>query len=64
MTVKLPGNNAAFVLYHAGGMMAGYTSFSIMDYNNDPKLLAYVYQSEECMKWNEFWEKLKLVMKK
>lgn len=44
-----------YTLYHKGGLMAGYTQFYLAD-ENDEDYLAYVYQPEETMKWEEFWK--------
>ena len=48
----------AFCLYHAGGLMAGYTSFNIMDSFKDDYVV-YVDQPDECAKWDIFWEAFK-----
>ncbi len=45
----------AYVLYKQGGMMAGYTSFSAQE-GNDDKYLAYIYQPEEMKRFNEFFK--------
>lgn len=62
--VKFNGNNAAYVLYHAGGIMAGYTEFSVMYLNDDRELLAYISQMDEFNKWDAFFTKLKSIVKK
>lgn len=62
--IKFIGSSAQYTLYHAGGIMAGYTGFSVMYMNDDPTLLAYISQLDEFNKWDAFWEKLKVVMKK
>lgn len=45
-----------FTLYHAGGIMAGYTQFCIAD-RNDEDYLAYIYQPDEAAQWDLFWPK-------
>lgn len=48
---------SGFTIYHKGGLMAGYTQFYISDDYDDPKLFAYIHQSEEAAQWDIFWPK-------
>lgn len=43
-----------FTLYHAGGIMAGYTQFCIMD-SFDEDYTVYINQPEQAAKWDVFW---------
>lgn len=43
-----------FTLYHEGGLMAGYTQFSIMD-SFDEDYTVYINQPEEAIQWDAFW---------
>ena len=43
-----------FTLYYQGGIMAGYTQFSIMDFFDDDCVI-YIDQPEECALWDNFW---------
>lgn len=45
-----------FTLYYQGGIMAGYTQFSIMD-SFDEDYTVYINQPDECAKWDVFWPK-------
>lgn len=45
-----------FTLYFEGGIMAGYTQFSIMD-SFDEDYIIYINQPEECAAWDIFWPK-------
>lgn len=45
-----------YILYHKGGLMAGYTRFGLAA-ENDEKYLAYVYQPEECRDFDEFFKR-------
>lgn len=47
-----------YCLYHQGGLMAGYTSFCILD-RCDEDFFVYVDQSAECDQWCNFWEGFK-----
>lgn len=44
-----------YVIYHKGGIMAGYTKFSV-DEGNDEDYLAYIYQPEELQKFDIFFK--------
>ncbi|MEG0469286.1 MAG: hypothetical protein RR531_01780 [Longicatena sp.] len=43
-----------FTLYNQGGIMAGYTQFCVAN-NYDEDYFAYVEQTEEAAKFDEFW---------
>lgn len=43
-----------FTLYHEGGMMAGYTQFSIMD-SFDEDYTVYINQPGEAAQFDQFW---------
>ncbi len=47
-----------FCLYFQGGIMAGYTSFCIMD-RCDEDFFVYIDQTEDTPKWDVFWEEFK-----
>ncbi len=47
-----------YTLYHKGGMMAGYTQFSVIE-DNDEKYMVYCEQTEEVKKFDAFWKKYK-----
>ena len=44
-----------YIIYHQGGIMAGYTKFSVGE-GNDEDYLAYIYQPEELQKFNIFFK--------
>ncbi|WP_067139617.1 hypothetical protein [Oceanivirga salmonicida] len=49
-----------YTIYHKGGMMAGYTSFSVIEDNdttNDGDYLTYCNQEVEATEFEEFWKK-------
>lgn len=50
--------NGQYCLYHQGGLMAGYTSFCVMD-RLDDSCLVYIDQLEELGNWCTFWEEFK-----
>lgn len=45
-----------YVIYHKGGMMAGYTQFGAVA-ENDDDVSAYVYQPDESDDFAAFWER-------
>ena len=45
-----------YVIYHEGGMMAGYTQFGVVA-ENDDEVSAYIYQQEESDNFAEFWKR-------
>ncbi len=44
-----------YTIYHQGGMMAGYTQFSVVE-ENDENFLVYCHQVEEAKQFNQFWK--------
>ncbi len=44
-----------YTIYHQGGLMAGYTQFSVIP-DNDEKYLVYCHQEEESEKFEVFWK--------
>ncbi len=44
-----------YTIYHKGGLMAGYTQFSVIA-ENDEKYLVYCHQEEEQKEFHEFWK--------
>ncbi|PIE98646.1 MAG: hypothetical protein CR988_02255 [Treponema sp.] len=45
-----------YTIYHQGGLMAGYTQFSVIEDNNEDYLV-YCHQKEETDKFQQFWKK-------
>ena len=45
-----------YVVYHKGGIMAGYTQFGVVA-ENDDDVSAYIYQPEESADFAEFWKR-------
>ena len=45
-----------YVIYHEGGMMAGYTQFGVVA-ENDDDVSAYIYQQEESDDFAAFWKR-------
>lgn len=44
-----------YTIYHAGGLMAGYTQFDVID-TCDERYLAYVYQPDEAADFKAFFK--------
>ncbi len=44
-----------YTIYHQGGMMAGYTQFSVAA-ENDENFLVYCHQDEEATQFHNFWK--------
>ncbi len=44
-----------YTIYHQGGMMAGYTQFSVIE-ENDENYLVYCHQDEETEQFHQFWK--------
>lgn len=51
---KAKNVNSAFCIYHAGGIMAGYTQFYLMD-EYDDDYFAYIHQPGTIMDFEDFW---------
>lgn len=47
-----------YCIYHAGGMMAGYTQFYLMD-EFDDDYFAYIYQPGTIMDFEDFWNEFR-----
>lgn len=56
---KAKDSNCAYVIYHQGGMMAGYTDFYLMDEYDDSNLFAYIYQPGTIDNFDPFWREFK-----
>ena len=51
-----------YVIYHQGGMMAGYTQFSVVAENgheddDEEEVSAYIYQPDESEDFSAFWKR-------
>lgn len=44
-----------YIIYHQGGLTAGYTSFVAQE-GNDDKIIAYIWQPEEVKRFDEFFK--------
>ncbi len=44
-----------YTIYHQGGIMAGYTQFSVIE-DNDEEYLVYCKQDKEAKEFEEFWK--------
>ncbi len=45
-----------YTIYHKGGLMAGYTQFSVIS-DNDERYLVYCHQEQEEKEFEVFWKK-------
>ena len=45
-----------YVIYHQGGIMAGYTQFGVVA-ENDDEVSAYIYQPDESADFAAFWKR-------
>ena len=45
-----------YVIYHQGGMMAGYTQFGVVA-ENDDDVSPYIYQPDESTDFEAFWKR-------
>ncbi len=55
---KTGPDGAAYLIYHEGGLMAGYTQFYLME-EYDSEYFAYVYQPGTIMDFESFWNKFR-----
>lgn len=55
---KTGSDGAAYVIYHEGGLMAGYTQFYLME-EYDYDYFAYIHQPGAIMEFEEFWNEFR-----